>query len=339
MSTATPTKLTGAQKAAVLFMSLGAEQAARVTQKLSPEEVQLITTEISRMERVDAGVAELVMREWADTCATGSLSAQGGMDYARDVLEKAFGRQQAATMVKRVAGPAGEKPGFIKLRNAEPEQLASMFRGEHPQTLALILANLPPAQSAAVLKQLEQDVRADIVYRIGKMERVSPETLALIEESLGRDLELDLSPGMSKTGGPGAVAAVLNLLQGTVEKQIMEKVADRDQALSDQIRNLMFVFEDLLGIDDRGLQRLLRDVDVKTLALALKSASGELKVRIMAQMSQRAVGVLKEEMEMLGPVKMKDVEGAQTQIVVQVRSLEDAGEIVLGGGGDDVVVG
>ena len=332
-------QLTGTQKAAVLFMALGAEQAARLTQKLSPEEVQAITAEISRMERVDANMSERVMREWAETSATGHLSSQGGTDYAREVLEKAFGRQQAASMVKRVAGPPGEQPGFIKLRNADPEQLASMFRGEHPQTLALILANLPPAQTAAVLKQFDPELSADIAFRIGKMERVAPETIALIEESLGRDLELDLSPGMSKTGGPAAVAAVLNLLQGTLEKQIMEKVAERDQPLSEQIRNLMFIFEDLLGIDDRGLQRLLRDVDVKTLALALKSASAELKGRIMAQMSQRAVGVLKEEMEMLGPVKMKDVEGAQAQVVTQVRALEDAGEIVLGGGGDDVVVG
>ena len=138
-------QLTGPQKAAVLFMALGAEQAARLTQKLSPEEVQAITAEISRMERVDANMSERVMREWAETSATGHLSSQGGTDYAREVLEKAFGRQQAASMVKRVAGPPGEQPGFIKLRNADPEQLASMFRGEHPQTLALILANLPPA--------------------------------------------------------------------------------------------------------------------------------------------------------------------------------------------------
>ena len=335
---ATP-PMSGAQKAAVLFMALGAEQAARLTQRLSPDDVSLITTEIARMERVEGDVSERVLREWAESNAAGVTSSQGGVDYARELLEKAFGRQQAMSMVKRVAGPPGEQPGFVRLRNADPEQLASMFRGEHPQTLALILANLPPSQTAAVLKQFDPELSADIAFRIGRMERVAPETIALIEESLGKDLELDLSPGMSKTGGPAAVAAVLNLLQGTLEKQIMEKVADRDQQLSEQIRNLMFVFEDLLGIDDRGLQRLLRDVDVKSLALALKSASAELKGRIMAQMSQRAVGVLKEEMEMLGPVKMKDVEGAQTQIVAQVRALEDAGEIVLGGGGDDVVVG
>ena len=338
MATLAPPPLTGTQKAAVLFMALGSEAASRLTQRLAPDEVRAITAEITRMQRVEPSVAERVLAEWAASQAPG-VSTQGGVDYAREVMEKAFGRQQAASMMKRVAGPVAEQPGFLRLRSADPEQLASLFRAEHPQTLALILANLPPAQTAAVMKQLDPALTADIAYRMGKMERVSPETIALIEESVGRDVDLDLQPGNAKSGGPAAVAAVMNLLTGTLEKEILEKLAERDQPLSEQIKNLMFVFEDLLGIDDRGLQRLLRDVDVKTLAIALKSASAELKGRIMSQMSQRAVGVLKEEMEMAGPVKMKDVEVAQTSVVTQVRALEDAGEIVLGGGGDDVVVG
>ena len=207
----------------------------------------------------------------------------------------------------------------------------------HPQTIALILAHLVSTQTAAVLKELDPALGGEIAFRMAKMEKVSPEMLLLIEKSLGTDTELEFQQGMSRAGGPAAVAEVLNLLHGALEKQILEKIADQDTALSEQIKNLMFVFEDLLGLDDHAMQRVLRDVDTKTMALALKGSSGELRVRVMSQMSQRAQTALKEEIEMLGPVKMRDVEAAQAGIVAQARALEESGEIVLNGSGNDIV--
>ena len=338
MAAAVQEPMTGLQKAAVLCLALGPEGASRITQKLAEDEVEQLMVEIARLDSVDASVAEQVLHEATTNASQHGSMRAGGVGFAKELLEKTFGPTKAQSVVKRVASARPDQAGFARLRKADPQRLATMFRQEHPQTLALILANLAPQQTAAVMKEFERPLSAEIAFRMAKMERVSPETLQVIEASLGADSELDLSPGMSRTGGPGTVATILNLLQGTIEKEILEQVAERDPALSEQIRNLMFVFEDLLRLDDKGLQRLLRDVDTKTLALALKGASVELRDKMMSQMSQRAVGVLKEEIEMLGPVRMKDVEAAQSGIVQQVRALEEAGEIVVGGGADDVVV-
>jgi flagellar motor switch protein FliG len=329
----------GRQKAAILCLALGAEHAAKVTQRLSAEEAELISLEIARMGRVDPGNAENVLLEWIELAMASEAIATGGVEYAREMLEKAFNPQKAQTILKRITTHLADSAGLQRLRHAEPKQIASMFRGEHPQTTALVIAHLATPQAAAVMKELDPTVSADVALRMARMEKVSPEMLELIERSLGSDSDLDFQRGMSNAGGPGAVAAILNLLQGTLEKSILLRVSDQDPALSEQIKNLMFVFEDLRGLDDRALQRLLRDIDTKSLALALKGASGELRQRITSQMSQRAAAALSAEMEMLGPTRMRDVEAAQATIVTQARALEEAGELVLNGGGDDVVVG
>jgi flagellar motor switch protein FliG len=329
----------GRQKAAILCMALGAEQAAKITQKLSTDEVELISFEIARMERVAPERAEGVLLEWIESTVAAEALSTGGVDYARDILEKAFNVQKAQSILKRVVSQLADSTGLRRLRNADPQQIANMLRNEHPQTVALILAHLPFPQAAAVLKESDPSASGQVAYRMAMMEKVSPDMLLLIERSLGADTDLDFQQGLARAGGPAAVAAMLNLLQGTLEKQILEKVAEMDPALSEQIKNLMFVFEDLRGIGDRDIQRVLRDVDTKTLALALKGASSELRVRVTSQMTQRAVAALTDAMELLGPTRMKDVETAQAQIVTQARALEDAGEIVLNGAGDDLVVG
>lgn len=329
----------GRQKAAILCLALGTEHAAKVTQRLSAEEAELISLEIARMGRIDISDAESVLMEWIELSMASEAISTGGVEYARAVLEKAFSPQKAQAILKRITSHLADSEGLHRLRHADPKHIANMFRGEHPQTTALVIAHLATPQAAAVMKELDPLVTADIAFRMAKMEKVSPDMLELIERSLGSDSDLDFQSGMATAGGPASVAAILNLLQGTLEKSILEKVGDQDPALSEQIKNLMFVFEDLRGIDDRALQRLLRDVDTKTLALALKGASSELRMRIASQMSQRASTALDEEMEMLGPTRMRDVEAAQTAVVAQARALEDAGEIVLNGGGDDVVVG
>jgi flagellar motor switch protein FliG len=330
--------LTGRQKVAILCMVLGTELAANVTSKLTPEEGEMISLEIARMDAINGDVIEQTLQEWLQLAFAMDKYSAGGMDYAREVLEKAYGNGKAKEILKRIQEQLADKAGLTRLRKADPQQLGTMFRNEHPQTTALILAHLDTSQTAAVLKELGAQTASEVVFRMAKMEKVSPDMLQLIERSLGNEADFNFSQGMSLAGGPAAVAQVLNLLAGSYEKELLDGVAQKDAALSEQIKNLMFVFEDLSGLDDKALQRILREVDTKQLAMALKAASEELKAKILKGMSQRAQGALKEEMEMMGPVRMSDVETAQTAIVSQVRALEEAGEIVLGGGADDLVV-
>jgi flagellar motor switch protein FliG len=334
---ADPSEMTGRQKAAILCMALGSEVAAKVTQQLTPEETEVITYEIARVDQVSPERVDRVLAEWVESVVAADV-AGGGVEFAREVLEKAFGSARANQILKRIQSQLQESAGLQRLRNADPQQLVNTLRGEHPQTLALILAHLQPAQTAAILKELDPTLGSDVVVRMARMEKVSPDMLNLIERSLAAETELSMAQGLSSSGGPGAVAQVLNLVHSTLEQQLLDGVGQRDQALCDQIKNLMFVFEDISTLDDRALQRLLREVEAKVLALALKAASEELKTKIMGAMSQRAVGSLKEEMEMMGPVKMRDVEAAQLAIVTQIRQLEESGEIVISGG-DDLVVG
>jgi flagellar motor switch protein FliG len=330
--------LTGRQKAAVLCMMLGSEAAAKITQRLSQDEAEAISYEIARLDAIGSDVAESVLVEWLElTLALDSVSA-GGLEYAREVLEKAYGAARAKEILKRIQNQIADTAGMHRLRKADPQQLGSMFRSEHPQTIALVLSHLEPQQTAAVLKELDPATGSEVVYRMARMEKVSPEMLHLIERSLGSEADLGLQQGMATSGGPAAVAAVLNYATSSLEKTLLDGVAARDAKLCDEIKNLMFVFEDLTSIDDRSLQRLLREVDAKQLALALKQASEELKTQIMGAMSQRAVQALQEEMEFMGPVRLRDVEVAQAAIVAQVRALEESGEIVLNGGGDDQVI-
>jgi flagellar motor switch protein FliG len=213
-----------------------------------------------------------------------------------------------------------------------------MMRGEHPQTIAVILSHLEPQHTANVLKEIEPEIGSEVVYRMARMEKVSPELLSIIERSIAAETDLSVQQGMSASGGPAAVAAVLNFVNASLEKVLLDGVQSKDPALCDQIKNLMFVFEDIQTLDSRAIQRVLRDVDSKELALALKAASVELKTKIMSAMSQRAVQALTDEMELLGPSRMRDVEAAQANIVAVVRKLEEAGEIVLNGGEDDLLL-
>ena len=330
-------QLNGTQKVAILCMVLGSEAASLITQKLATEEVEQISYEIARMDRVSSEATDAVLSEWLDVMLAADSIAAGGMDVAREVLERAFGQSKAQGMLKRIQSQISETAGLHRLRNADPQQLGNMLRGEHPQTVALILAHLAAPHTASVLKELDPTFGAEVVLRMARMEKVSPDMLTLIERSILTETDLAPAQGLTTSGGPAVVAEVLNLIAPSLEKAIMKGVEASDPQLCEQIRNLMFVFEDVVSLDDRSLQRLLREVDVKELALALKSASNEVKNKIMGGMSQRASAALKEEMEMLGPARKRDIEAAQTAIVAMIRKLEDAGEIVVGGGADDIV--
>ncbi len=329
--------LTGRQKVAVLCMALGSDSAAKITQKLAPDEVDAISFEIARMEHVHVPMVEAVLEEWLTRIVVADSLASGGLEVAKEILEKAFGQRKAQQVLERITNQLQNTVGLHRLRHADPQQLGATLRVEHPQTIALILAHLEAQHTAAVIKEIDAEVGSEVVFRMARMEKVSPEMLAVIEKSLSSETDLALSQGLSASGGPAAVAAVLNFVNSSLEKALLDGVASKDQALCDQIKNLMFVFEDIASLDARSLQRLLRDVDSKELALALKAASEELRKKILGAMSQRAVQALTDEMEMMGPTRMRDVEAAQTNIVSMVRQLEEAGEIVLSGGDDELV--
>lgn len=331
-------QLTGRQKVAILCMALGAETASLITSRLPTDEVEGISFEIARMERVTGEVVEAVLEEWMEMLRAAGSLAEGGVDYARQILERAFGPQRASYMMKRIQGQLADVAGLDRLRSADPQQLGAMLRGEHPQTIALILAHLDPVSTASILKEVVPGSGAEVVYRMAKMEKVAPEMLQMIENALGTEAYISFSEGMSSSGGPEAVAAVLNLLNSSLEKELLDSLNEKDPELCERIKALMFVFEDIVNLDDRSIQRLLREVESKQLALALKVASDELRGRILGAMTQRAVTALKEEMEFIGPARVRDVETAQAAIVRQVRALEEAGEIVISSGADDLLV-
>lgn len=329
--------LTGTQKAAILCMVLGAESAAVITKQLSPDDVEAISFEIARMDRVSGDTAERVLTEWLHIMTAADSLAAGGFEFAREVLDKAFGQGKSSTMLRRIQLQLADNAGLQRLRNADPQKLGNMMRGEHPQTVALILAHLEPSHTASVLKELNPDVGCEVALRVARMEKVTPDMLALIERAILAESDLTPTAGTSASGGPAAVAAILNLLSPALGKIILDGLVAADSALADQVRNLMFIFEDLVGLDNHSLQRLLREVDSRELSVALKRASNEVRNKLMGAMSQRAVQALKDEIEMMGPVRKADVEKAQANVIAALRKLEDAGEIVLSGGADDLV--
>jgi flagellar motor switch protein FliG len=325
--------LNGPQKAAVLCMALGADEAVKLTQMLTPTEAEEISFHIAQMEQVSAATVETVFNEWLDMALAVDSIALGGFAYAGEILEKAFGPVKAKATLNRIQSQLADTAGLHRLRNADAQQLANTLRSEHPQTIALVLAHLDPQQTASILKELDPMLGGQVMYRIGCMEKVSSDMLQLITRALSNETDINFTRGLRTAGGPEAVASVLNHVSGTLEKDLLDRISEQDAQLCEQIKNLMFVFEDIGSLDDRSLQRLLREIDAKTLSLALKNASEDLKTRIMGGMSQRAVSALKDEIAMLGAVRLRDVEAAQTQIVAQVRALEAAGEVTLGSGG------
>lgn len=330
--------LTGAQKAAVLCMSLGTDGASRIMQMLTAEQVEAVSREIAAMPMAGTGTVEHVLMEFRQVARAVQSLSEGGLARASEILEQSFGSQKAKQILEKIREQLTHQ-GLKKLKRAAPEVLLSVLRGEHPQTLALIMAHLDTRQAASVVEVMEADLASDVLYRVAKMEKVAPDMVAAVEQGLSSKTDLTLSQEMTLSGGPAAVAKVLTLASGSVEKAVIESITQRNHELAQQISNLMFAFEDLTTLDGKSMQRILRDVDSKELALALKVASEELRQHIMKSMSERAAAALTEEMEYLGPVRVKDVEAAQARVIAAVRTLEEAGEIVLSGrGGDDEIV-
>jgi flagellar motor switch protein FliG len=330
--------LTGPQKAAVLCMALGKEQGAKVMQLLSPPEIEAVGREIATLRSVRSVVVDNVLSEFQSAVRAIQSDAQGGVDYAREMIEAALGMERAAGPVARIRERLA--PTAIgRLNTTAPETVVGVLRGEHPQAIALVLARLDPTHAAGVIERMDPALAADVTFRIARMDKVSPDMVAAIEAGLGSKADLTTTSDLLPSGGPNVVAQLLNCTSPDLEHSLLSGISQRDEGLAGEIRNLMFVFEDLTLFDGKALQRLLREVDTKELALALKVASDGLKTQVFKNMSERAGTAVQEEIELLGAVKVKDVEGAHTRIVEIVRTLQESGEmpVVRRGATDDVV--
>ena len=330
--------ISGTQKAAILLIALGPEKSATIFKHLKEEEIEELTLEIANTRSVTPQVKEEIINEFYEVCLAQQYIAEGGINYAKELLEKALGEEKAMDVIGRLTASLQVKP-FEFVRKTEPAQLLNFIQDEHPQTSALILSYLSPAQSAMVLSSLSPDRQADVVKRIAMMDRTSPDVIKEVERILESKLSNLVNQDYSIVGGVDAVVDILNTVDRGTEKHIMETLEIEEPEMADEIRKKMFVFEDILLLDDRAIQRVLRDVDNGDLAMALKGANEEVQNAIFNNMSKRLAVMIREDMEFMGPVRMKDVEEAQQKIVNVIRKLEDSAEIVISrGGGDEIIV-
>jgi flagellar motor switch protein FliG len=331
--------LNGKQKAAVLCLVLGEDLTAEIFKRLDDDEVQDISREISLMGAVPADVTDGVVEEFYNLTLAKEYITSGGIDYAKKVLIKSLGPEEARKIIDRLIKLLEKSAGFSSLEKINPQQLSKFVQNEHPQTIALILAHLSASQAAELISALPEEMRTEIIIRMANLEEISPEIVKKIAGVLDQKLEALGSYSLEEYGGVKAVSELFNRMDRRASRNVLEQIESRDPELAASIRDLMFVFEDILLIDDQGVMEILKRVDKKSLAMALKGSNDELKTKFFRNMSQRATEMLKEEMEYLGPIRVKEVEKAQHEIVEVVRNLEEEGVIVIGGaGGDEYVV-
>ncbi|MBT2649617.1 flagellar motor switch protein FliG [Bacillus sp. ISL-34] len=330
--------LTGKQKAAILLISLGPDVSASVYKHLSEEEIERLTLEISGVRKVDSQDKEEILDEFHNIALAQDYISQGGIGYAKQVLEKALGTDQATAIINRLTSSLQVRP-FDFARKADPGQILNFIQNEHPQTIALILSYLDPTQAGQILSELPQEVQADIARRIALMDSTSPEIINEVEQILERKLSATVTQDYTQTGGVEAVVDVLNGVDRSTERTILDALEIQDPELAEEIKKRMFVFEDIVTLDGRAIQRVVRESDNEDLKLSLKVASDEVKEIVFRNMSKRMVETFQEEMEYMGPVRLRDVEEAQSRIVAVIRHLEETGDIVIArGGGDDIIV-
>lgn len=331
-------KYTGIQKAAILLITLGPEKASVIFQHLKEEEIEELTLEIANTRSVSPQDKEEVLEEFYQVCLAQQYIAEGGIGYAKELLEKALGDEKAQGVIAKLTASLQVRP-FEFVRKTEPSQLLNFIQDEHPQTIAMILSYLSSAQAAMVLGALPPEKQADVARRIAQMDRTSPDVIKEVERVLERKLASLVNQDYTIVGGVDAIVEILNAVDRGTEKHIVETLEVEDPELADEIRKKMFVFEDILSLDDRAIQRVLRDIDNNDIAVALKNANEEVQNVIFRNLSKRLAAMIKEDMDFMGPVRLKDVEDAQQKIVNNIRKLEDAGEIVIArGGGDEIVV-
>lgn len=326
------------QKAAVLLVAMGAKASGNILKQLTHDEVETLTLEIARMGRVSPELRESVIDEFHNLCLAQEFIAEGGVDAAQEVLEAAFGPEQAHSIVGRVLQTMQVMP-FDFVKHADAAQVITFIQNEHPQTIALILAYLPASQAANILSGLPHETRAEVARRIAMLDKTPPDIIREVERVLERKLSAVVAQDFSHAGGIKSLVEVLNWVDRSTEKTILESLSENNPEIAEEVKKMMFVFEDITLLDDRAIQQVLKEVDSKELALALKGCGENVQQRIYKNMSERAATMLKEEMEFMGPVRLRSVEEAQQRIVNIIRKLEEAGEIIVArGGGEEMIV-
>ena len=333
-------KLSGPKKAAILTVCLGEAASSEILKELDEDEVALIGREIARLQSITAEEAEQILEEFYQLAIAQEYVLKGGVDFARKVLIKAFGPEAARKILDRLLKQLGhDAANFDALQKADPQQLAKFIHNEHPQTIALVLGHLNPSQAAGLLFSLPPDLRADVALRMANLDQISPDIISKIASIIGQKLKALGEMSRESYGGVRAVAEMFNRLDSSCSKEILEHIDSRDPALAETIRHLMFVFEDLLLIDPAGIKEVIGRIDRKLLTVALKGTSDQLKDHFLQAMSQRGAEMLREDMDALGPIKIKEVEATQQQIIAVVRQMETEGAISLKGAvGEQYVV-
>ncbi len=330
-------ELKGIEKVAIFLITLGPEVSSKILKRFSESEIERITMEIANTTSVNNEKVDSVVAEFLVLLEARQYMIDGGLNYARDILERTLGNQKAGLIIKKLKETSQIKP-FNFVREVDPRQLSNIIGQEHPQTIALILSYLQPEQSAIVLSDLEPEVQPDIARRMALMERTSPEVLKEVEKVLESRLANVMFHDFTASGGIPSLVNILNKVDRGTEKHILEELEKYDADLADEIRKRMFIFEDIVNLDDSAIQRIMRDIDTKDLALALKGVDSDVSDRIYKNISKRGAEMLKEDIDFMGPVRLRDVEEAQQRIVAVIRQLDETGEITLARGGEDAII-
>lgn len=330
--------LTGVQKASILLITLGPERSASIFKHLKEDEIEQLTLEIANTRSVSPALKDQVLDEFYEVCLAQQYIAEGGIEYAKELLEKALGADKAKDIIDKLTASLQVRP-FEFLRKTDASQLLNFIQDEHPQTIALILSYLSSGQSSTIISSLAPDKQADVAKRIAQMDRTSPDVIKEVEKVLERKLASLVNQDYTIVGGVDSIVEILNTVDRGTEKHIMETLEIENPELADEIRRKMFVFEDIINLDDKSIQRVLREVDNNELAVALKGTSEDVQTVIFNNLSKRLAAMIQEDMDYMGPVRLKDVEEAQQKIVNIIRKLEDSAEIIISrGGGDEIVV-
>lgn len=330
-------ELTSKQKAAVVIAALGAENAAYVYKFFTNDEVESLTFDVSSLPYLDVATVDGVLGEFYELCLTQKVITDGGVEYARDVLTKAFGEEAAARLMEKINRSMQSK-AFDFIRKSDYKNLLAIVQNEYPQTIALILSYANSEQASAVLSELPKEKRVEVIERIAKMDSASPDTVKTVEATLERKFASVVSMDTTEVGGINTVADILNKVDRATEKYIFDELTVRDPVLVDEIKKKMFVFEDILGLDSMSIQRFIRECDTKDLAVAIKGSNEDVAATLYANMPQRMQDTIQQEIEYLHNIRMRDVEEAQQRIVGIIRHLEEEGELVIGKGGEDEII-
>jgi flagellar motor switch protein FliG len=332
-----PATIPGKRKAAILLAALGREAAAEIYKYLSENEVETLTMELANLGKIDTDDIDDVYKEFHEYGVAQRYITTGGVEYARSILEDALGDARADEIVARLSTFLQVSP-FDFVRRTDPQAITNFIINEHPQTIALVMAYLEPAQASVLIQALDPEKQAEVARRLALLDRTSPDVIREIERVMEKNLSTIITQEFSTAGGVTALVDILNKVDRATEKAILEALGDRDPELAEQIKNMMFVFEDIIHLDDRSVQQVLREVDTKELSLALKGVSEEVANKVFKNMSKRAASMLQEEMEFMGPVRLRDVESSQQRIVNIIRQLEDQGDIIIAKGGEEELI-